>query len=365
MDSKHNSHIDALLLQDVLDSPDEVRKKVIQNLNSRMTSPCQWQMLMSYMEMFFQWINQSKIRSTPIHEVVLWLYKRLINNMEAYRTQLPFPWKRLADPYGEICKTYCGEQAAVRNKSFLCEETFSLFLCFIEQGIYKYFKDDGERLDMEVPNCMYDIAEEFGLTSNEKQMIAFTTICSSFLLRVLDKGFVKTLFLGGTREDELKKKLAVTRGALKRLGAKEDLVLLLITVAENTSADSCKSPLIVAARKFCHQLNQTAKVLFDGSISFDTAHIQIDDIPAADNSTDKVNLITSQVQNEDWDNIVILFVDEMASTSTTRLQELDLHLRRVRNKPYDIYGGLCIVFDGNPDGIESVRKYTSSFTFTP
>jgi hypothetical protein len=303
------------------------------------------------MGLFFQWINQSKIPSTPIHEVVQWLYKRLIDNIEAHKALLPLPWKMVANPYTEICKVHVNQQA-------LCPETFHLLLSFIEQGIYKYFDNNGNRRDMEIPKCMYDIAEEFALASDEQQMIAFTTVCSSFLLQVLDRGIAETLFLGQTRNDELKQKVAEIKDTLHRLGAKETLTLLIL-ITGGGGGRSDKTPLIVAARKFCHQFNKTAKVLFRDGTSFDTAHVQVDPPPDDDNITDKIIYPKSNEKpNEDWENITILFVDGMESISAKRLKELDLSLKRVKNEPYEMYGGLCIVFAGHHDAIESVRKYT-------
>jgi hypothetical protein len=51
------------------------------------------------MSLFFQWINQCAIHPSPTHDVVLWLYKRLKENTDAFDAMTPLPWKKLGDPY--------------------------------------------------------------------------------------------------------------------------------------------------------------------------------------------------------------------------------------------------------------------------
>jgi hypothetical protein len=119
----------ALAMENVTSSPDEVRRNVVQILNSRMTSPSEWKLLVSFMDLFFQWINQCNIPSTSIHNIVRWLYKHLLDNIEAHQAHLPLPWKTLDDPYA------------------LSESQFDLLVDFVEQGIFKAIRTDGTRGD--------------------------------------------------------------------------------------------------------------------------------------------------------------------------------------------------------------------------
>jgi hypothetical protein len=345
-DTQFDTHVDfvghastALPQETVTDSPDEVRKKVVQILNSKMSSPSEWELLVSFMDLFFQWINQCCIPSTRIHRIVRWLYRHLLDNIEAHQAHLPLPWKSVDDPYA------------------LSEAGFDLLVDFVEQGIFRGITTDGKSVEMEIESSMYDVAVEFGLTSNEQHMIAFTKVCSSFLLRILNKGFVKTSFVGGAVEDQLRQNLTVARGRLQGLGGKDDLLLLLIT---QDDAHSEKTRVIIAAREFCHRFNTQIKPLFVDNTSFDTAHVHLDS-PDIAGDIRKVELNASL--EDKWNNIEIIFVDEMSSISTKRLEELDLVLRRVKNEPDEMFGALCMTFAGCAEAVESVRKYTSGLAF--
>jgi hypothetical protein len=204
---------------------------------------------------------------------------------------------------------------------------------------------------------MSTIAEEFGLTNDEKQMAAFEVICSTFVLQVLNEAAATNAVRRATAaalEAEELSTVDHTRAALRRLGGQTQLKMFL------TGAGGCgKSHVIFAARKFCHRFSQRAGVIFDANTFFLTAYVGsaaaiwggITTHTAAHMNKKRV----TDAQLKEWETVRILVVDEVSYFSKADLETLDRKLRRLKRRGDVQYGGVHIVFAGDLRQLEPVR----------
>jgi hypothetical protein len=217
-------------------------------------------------------------------------------------------------------------------------------------------EDDVTQSDEIKAFSMSTIAKEFGLTNDEKQMVAFEVICSTFVLQILNEAAATnavtqamTAALGreefNTVED--------TRLALIKLGAQTHLKMFL------TGAGGCgKSHVIFAARKFCHRFSQQAGILFDGNTFLLTAYVgSAAAIWGGITTHSAAHLNKKRVtddQLKEWENVKILIVDEVSYFSKTDLETLERKLRRLKRRGDIEYGGVHIVFAGDLRQLEPV-----------
>jgi len=114
------------------------------------------------------------------------------------------------------------------------------------------------------------IGEEFGLNNDEKQMVAFEVMCSTFILDVVNRmgGDNITQGISVTLDDSTLSSIHTVKAKLKRMGAEDQLIMFL------TGAGGCgKSHVIHAARKFCHRFSQAVGLIFNANSFFLTAYL--------------------------------------------------------------------------------------------
>ena len=197
------------------------------------------------------------------------------------------------------------------------------------------------------------VAEEFGLSNDEKQLAAYEIICSTFVLKVLSETVESDAVsaAASAMEADHLSRLQDVKDRLKKMGGEEQLLMFL------TGAGGCgKSHVISAARKFCHRFSQQVGVMFDTSTFYLTAYVGsaaalwggITIHTAAHLNRTKI----TDAHCKEWENVKILVIDEVSYFSFKDLENLDKKLRRLKQQPGSIYGGVSIVFAGDLHQLE-------------
>lgn len=191
------------------------------------------------------------------------------------------------------------------------------------------------------------IAEEFGLTDDEKQMVSFEVMCSTFILDVINSIGADNVIQGFSvaMDTATLSSIDAVKAKLKQMGAEDQLLMFL------TGAGGCgKSHVIHAARKFCHRFSQAIGVIFNANSFFLTAYLGSAaalwggiTIHSAAHLCKK--RITDDLK-EEWKDVRILIIDEVSYFSLADLKNLDRKLKTLRSCA-QIYGGVSIVFAGD------------------
>ena len=217
--------------------------------------------------------------------------------------------------------------------------------------------NDDRPLDLnEESLSLHAIAEEFGLTNDELQVVSFEVMCSTFILDVLNKiGSLNALDVtSNAMDDATLSSIKEVKEKLTRMGAKEQLLMFL------TGAGGCgKSHVIHAARKFCHRFSQAVGVIFNANSFYLTAYLGSAaalwggiTIHSAAHMCKKK--ITDDLK-EEWKEVRILIIDEVSYFSFNDLKTLDKKLRILRDRD-KVYGGVSIVFAGDFHQLQPIGR---------
>jgi hypothetical protein len=225
------------------------------------------------------------------------------------------------------------------------------------------------RTSNSVPS-MHTFARNCGNELDEKQLIAYEILCSTFLLQLLREGGDRSTGLGGflsaslnsSEDDRATRDKLIEK--LKARGAHEQLIMFL------TGPAGCgKSTAMEVAQKFCHAFCMAAAVAFDdmtfyftsttgssaalfgGTTIHSAAHLNKSKL------TDAMRRVWKY-------QVRILIIDEISFFKASDMKKLDRNLRRLTgiDKPY---GGVSIVFSGDfhqlkPICIEGEVLYSNS-----
>ena len=212
---------------------------------------------------------------------------------------------------------------------------------------YEYLTSDEETY-----KSMYSFVKEGNVCLDEKQTIAYEIMCSSYILKCLDK--YKFINEGETQvvlEEILIEQygkdmvsLADMKTYLEELGGREDLFMFL-----SGSGGSGKSLAIKTFRKFCKYFCGCIEAPFDETTFRMSAVSGSAAALIGGGTLHSVASINSKrvERDEEWDSTIVLVVDEI-SMMTDRVMELcDQNLRKktgVRNK---LFGGVLMIVIGD------------------
>ena len=204
--------------------------------------------------------------------------------------------------------------------------------------------------------------------SNLKQKATYEIICSTFLLELVQEH--STLFhssaaaIGSvgssTREKEKRvveklRRMAVKSKKVTSGSSNPDQLLMFLT----GPAGCGKSHCLYAARKFCKEFCCSVAIPFDKSTFYFTsctgASAALWDGVTIHSAAFLYNKAIKESNCRDWDGVRFLVVDEISYFPLEALANLDSKLRRLRNRPSDMYGGISIIFAGDFHQIRCVN----------
>jgi hypothetical protein len=197
---------------------------------------------------------------------------------------------------------------------------------------------------------MMDIIEQAkqrnGIDLDEKQLVAYKMICSSFLIQVL-----KDQASQCTDNDKQQQSILIqqTMKSLKDYGGKEQLIMFL-----TGPAGAGKTTAVKLAQKFCEEFCNACAIQFDQHTFFFTAYtgaaasdcggrttLSSLKIPIYGPLGDADELTTSILQN-----VKILIIDEISFMTKQQLNNIDKRLQGIFNCA-EPYGGMSIIFSGD------------------
>jgi hypothetical protein len=200
---------------------------------------------------------------------------------------------------------------------------------------------------------MLEFAQNSGKDLDEKQLIGYEILCSTFLLQLLrEGGDSRSTGLGGflsaslncSEEDRATRDELIRK--LKARGAHDQLVMFL------TGPAGCgKSTALEVAQQYCHAFCMAAAVAFDDVTFYFTSTTGSSAAlfggttihSAAHLNKTKITDAMRRVWRE---QVRILIIDEISFFKASDMKKLDGNLRRLTgvNKAY---GGVSIVFSGD------------------
>lgn len=191
--------------------------------------------------------------------------------------------------------------------------------------------------------CMHVIAIMFDLNDEtEKALTTYIAICNSFLLQVLNEAATPKaeILEGNSRELYYE-----VETMLKFMGGRQHQIMYLVNRDSKTYTTTLSGPssaIVGAVKKFCSIFNAQVKYLFEKQTSFLTTSAALDTTEVRDEEKVK------KQGAGDWSNVRMLFVDDNSLISSTKeLEMFDCVLRKLKQEPSKIFGGLCIVFTGH------------------
>lgn len=165
-------------------------------------------------------------------------------------------------------------------------------------------------------------AEQFEL--DLKQKIAFEGICSSFMLSYL--------------HDNIDDNYDLYQSKLRQRGGRDQLLMFL-----TGPGGSGKSFVIFCSRLYCKLFCHTIGEPFYNSFFARTGVMTITPL-LVQRKTSQCNELHSELM---WLNTKVLIIEGISSAKKNFLVKLDATLRKLKNNPAQIYGGINIVFVGD------------------
>jgi hypothetical protein len=203
---------------------------------------------------------------------------------------------------------------------------------------------------------MHHTAKNFGLMDNKEDLIIFATICSSFLLQVLNEASDVTLKPAQENDsvtrylsEKARKDINEMKTVLMRMGAQEHLQMTLLSWCDCGKC-SQGSLIIPAAIQFCYNFSEKVETLLEVKMRLFAASFT--------DFAEKEWIIKCTEVQQQWDKVRLLFIEEMPSSmSPEALGTMDVMLRGLKKQPDKVFGGLSIVFAGDREALQTVQDF--------
>ena len=220
------------------------------------------------------------------------------------------------------------------------------------------------------------IYEEKGIQLDPVQYVAYKTVCSSFLLNLINEGWENRMnSLSTTFADtdvDCKEKDTISQKLLD-LGAKEQLLMFI-----TGPAGSGKSTALEVAQHFCFEFCRTVGEHWDKSTFLFTAITGsaaslfggVTLHSAAFLNTNFRNITGNMMRK--WEHVKMLIVDEISMASDQTMKKLNDVLNKARKHisptspkitPSMVFGGYSIIFSGDFRQIPPVKIHPSQFLY--
>ena len=204
-----------------------------------------------------------------------------------------------------------------------------------------------------ISHTLLKIQKEWGVTLDEKQVIAYDIICCTFLIDVLREcsgnHLLKSIADVINHPTDLSDERRIHE-KLKARGGEDNLRMFL-----TGPAGAGKTTAIKAAQKYCHEFCQVSGVFFSDSTFLFTAYIG----SAASMCGGKTILKTAGLQPNgkcgclkqeilnQWTGVRILIIDEISFMNDEQLLSLNQRLQQIKDDPSKPYGGMSVIFAGD------------------
>ena len=244
------------------------------------------------------------------------------------------------------------------------QQSFKTIIKLIEGSLLDPVIDDPENAlktgfqnfmpnQQSISHTLLKIQSDWGVTLDEKQVIAYDIICCTFLIDILRECSGNHLLKSIADVINHTTNLSDERRIHEKLKARggEDNLRMFLT----GPAGAGKTTAIKAAQKYCHEFCQASGVLFSDSTFLFTAYVG----SAASMCGGKTILKTAGLQingkcgclkqdilNE-WRGVRILIIDEISFMNDQQLLSLNERLQQIKDDHSKPYGGMSIIFAGD------------------
>lgn len=206
------------------------------------------------------------------------------------------------------------------------------------------------------PPTLSATAREYGLDRDMKQLATYEIVCCTFLLDVLRESGNKNItnLASSALDNTILSQRDELIGRLRHIAAKSasitqnsDQLLMYLTGA----AGGGKSHCLYAAQKFCKEFSASLALPFDEKTFYFTSCTGSSAALWEGTTVHTAAHLNKRRLTDDdckaWINVRILVIDEVSYFSVQDLITLDKKLRRLRNRPAEMYGGLSIIYAGD------------------
>lgn len=209
---------------------------------------------------------------------------------------------------------------------------------------------DQNQHDIDKIPTMMDIIENanrvHGINLDEKQLVAYKIICSSFLIQILKD---QTSQCTGELRQQHLTHIEKTMESLKQYGGKEQLIMFI-----TGPAGAGKTTSVKLAQKFCEEFCNSCAIPFDQYSFFFTAYTGA----AASDSGGRTTLTSLKIPIfgalGDADDhtisilhsVKILIMDEISFMTKQQLNNIDKRLQGIFNCA-EPFGGMSVIFSGD------------------
>ena len=225
-----------------------------------------------------------------------------------------------------------------------------------------------ERNDTPLAPTMIDFLEKtkrkHGIELDEKQLIAYQMICTSFMIKVI-KDKTQT-FVSQQHNRELDDRIEEAMEQLKQLGGKEQLIMFL-----TGPAGAGKTTAVKLAQKFCEKFSEACHIPFDQYSFFFTAYTG----SAASDFGGITTLTALQIPlHEDisepnqhtkttLSKVKILIIDEISFMTVKQLRKISKRLQELFGCATP-FGGLSVIFSGDFRQLEQGKTTDKELLYT-
>ena len=208
----------------------------------------------------------------------------------------------------------------------------------------------GEKVRVvECANGTPDSIQKWGVAYglDMKQLASFEVLCATFVLTYYTEAYVNLdapTIASGPRS--LRHAFRSLVQQLRKLGAKEQLVMFM-TGPGGSGKSRVINALLHYAKSFCTELG----VQFTDRTIVVTAITGVAATSIKGETTHSAaHLNSATITNDhvkEWENSRLLLLDEISFANLGVLDDLDSNLRKLRNRPGTLYGGINILFSGD------------------
>lgn len=203
-----------------------------------------------------------------------------------------------------------------------------------------------------------------GIKLDEKQLIAYQMICTSFMIKVI-KDRAQT-FVPQQHNRQLEKRIDDITKQLKQMGGKEQLIMFL-----TGPAGAGKTTAVKLAQKFCEKFSEACRIPFDQYSFFFTAYTG----SAASDFGGITTLTALQIPlYEDISEpnqhtkttlgkVKILIIDEVSFMTVKQLQKISKRLQELFRCATP-FGGLSVIFSGDFRQLEQGKTTDKELLYT-
>ncbi len=215
-----------------------------------------------------------------------------------------------------------------------------------------------------------DIAQKEKTVLDKKQLIVYETICSTFLLSLVDDGRDSSTTLGryfcdisGNNSTNSDHRVRKVTQHLKSLGGKKQLLMFL-----TGPAGAGKTTAVKTAERFCFEFCKAVGVVWQDNRFLFTAYTGSAASTFGGMTICKTAYLNKRKALDDldvmaWHGVRILIIDEISFMKSTDMRRLEENLQVIgqRNKPF---GGFSIIFSGDFRQLEPSKAKPQQLLFS-